>query len=89
MGRFNWRSRVTSLKLAGWLEHEFRWLRSQQLVVEDGLVKFDIPAHDDSARKDIHNSVLRRCLCQISKKDTVVGVIIELLSEISIDPGKC
>ena len=89
MGKFNRRSRLTARKLAVWLEHEFRWLSSQQLVVEDGLVKFDIPGHEDSASRDIHNSVLRRCLSQVSKKDTFVGVIIELLSEISMDPGKC
>ena len=89
MGRLNTRSRLTALKLAGWLEHEFHWLRSQQLVVEDGVVKFNITGHEDLARRDIHNSVLRRCLCQISKKDTVVGVIIKLLLEISMDPGKC
>ena len=88
MGKFNRRSRLAARNCAGWLEHEFRWLSSQQLVVEDGLVKFDIPGHEDSARRDIHNSVLRRCLSRVSKMDTFVAVIIELLLENSMDPGK-
>jgi hypothetical protein len=58
-------------------------------VVEDGLVTFDIPGHEDLARRAIPKSVLRRCLCRISKKDTFVGVIINLLLEISIHLGKC
>jgi len=46
MGRCDRRSRLTALKLASWLENEFPTLTYQHLVVDNGLVKFDIPGHD-------------------------------------------
>ena len=55
-------------------------------MVEYDFVELNIADYENSARVDIHHTVLGRCFIHLAEQDTPVGMIIQLLPEVSMYP---
>lgn len=58
----------------------------EELMVEYNFVERNIAGHDNVARVAINHTVLYRGFIRVAEQDTLVGMVIQLLPQVSMYP---